>query len=230
MKIAVMQPYFFPYIGYFQLIHSVDKFVFYDDVNFIKNGWINRNRILINDHASYLTVQLADASPNKLINQVHFTDNRQKLKKSIELAYKKSPYFINVWPVVEHCMNFETNMISELAVETIKAVCKYLGINTQFELSSASYSDTKGIDKAERLVTICERNNAKHYINPSGGIELYKKEFFENRGITLNFINSNRINYIQNGSEFIPWLSIIDVLMWNDIKSVHKYLNDFTLI
>lgn len=225
-----MQPYFFPYIGYFQLVNAVDKFIFYDDVNFIKNGWINRNRILINGNASYLTVQLLDASPNKLINQVQFTDNRQKLKKSIELAYKKSPYFNNVWPVIEQSMNYNTHIISELAVETVKSICEYLNINTQFELSSATYSDTKGVDKAERLISICEINHAESYINPQGGIELYSKIDFALRNIDLRFLSTNNIIYNQGVNEFSPSLSIIDVLMHNSVTEIQVMLNDFELI
>lgn len=125
-----MQPYFFPYIGYFQLIQAADKFVFYDDVNFIKNGWINRNRILLNSQPAYITVQLKGASSFKQINHVEFTDNREKIRKTIEQAYKKAPYFDSAWPVINECLAFKTNLISELAIHSVIQVSKYLGIST----------------------------------------------------------------------------------------------------
>ena len=149
MKVAIMQPYFFPYIGYFQLINSVDKFIFYDDVNFINRGWINRNRILLNGESHFLTIQLKNASQNKLINEVEFIDNRIKLLKTIEHAYKKAPFYHLIVPVLSDCLTIQTNKISELAQYSVIQTCKYLDIETEFELSSKLYSDTKGLEKAE---------------------------------------------------------------------------------
>ncbi len=229
MKLAIMQPYFFPYIGYFQLIHAVDKFVFYDDVNFINRGWINRNRILINGDDSYFTIQLKEASQNKLIKDIVISDNRTKLLKTIELAYKKSPCFKDVWPLVEHCMASSTQNISQLAMETVKEVSEYIGLTTQFEISSQSYPESKGMDKAERLIDICKKNCADTYINPIGGVELYSKDVFANHNITLQFIQSKEVVYQQGKNEFVPWLSIIDVLMFNSKEEVIKLLSQFEL-
>ena len=230
MKIAVMQPYFFPYIGYFQLVASVDKFVFYDDVNFIKNGWINRNRILINGNPSYLTVQLKDASPFKLIKDIIFTDNRPKLKKSIQMAYKKAPYYEDVWPIIDKCLNVETNKISELAIESIITVSQYLNLTTSFERSSDVYSDTKASTKEARLKRICHSNSAGTYINPIGGMELYDKEDFLKSNINLLFLSVNDLTYQQFSSCFTPNLSIIDVLMFNSSTEVKRMLKECSLI
>ena len=206
MRLAIMQPYFFPYIGYFELINAVDNFVFYDDVNYIKNGWINRNRILINDKASYLTVSLNNASPNKLKNEIEILDNRPKLGKTILMAYRKAPFFDNAWPVVKNCLDFDSKRISEIAIFSIKAVSGYLELKTEFEVSSLNYSETKGKEKAERLIEICKRNTAKNYLNPIGGKELYSKEQFALNGIQIFFIKSKGNEYFQFGSKFTPWL------------------------
>ena len=230
MKLAVMQPYFFPYIGYFQLIKAVDKFVFYDDVNFINRGWINRNRIIINNTTNYITVQLIGASQNKLINEVEFIDNRQKLNISIEMAYKKAPFFTQVMPVIKNISKFETNSISNLAIYSVKEVCKYLQLKTKFEISSLNYSETKGLEKSNRLITICKQNMASTYINPIGGQELYNKEYFRNDNIELFFIKTNLSQYKQFNKEFIPGLSILDVMMFNSIKDIHKMLDNYELI
>ena len=231
MKLAIMQPYFFPYIGYFQLIYAVDKFVFYDDVNYIKNGWINRNRILINNQPSYFTIQLKGASPFKLINQIEFTDNRAKLKKTIQIAYRKAPFFNQVFPIIEQCLDYETNSISKLAIKTIEETAKYMNVNTSFEISSYKYADTKELERTERIITLCRINNAQTYINASGGTDLYSKEEFQNKGISLFFIKPQLTEYKQyNTDRFIPGLSVIDVMMFNSVKEIHKMLNNYDLI
>ncbi|MDX9694887.1 MAG: WbqC family protein [Bacteroidales bacterium] len=230
MKLAVMQPYFFPYIGYFQLIKAVDKFVFYDDVNFIKNGWINRNRIIINGHANYFTIQLKGASSNKLIKDVGFTDNRRKLVSTIMMAYKRAPYYMQSFPVIEKILNYQTDSINELAIYSVKQVCNYLGISTNFEVSSLNYPDSKGMDKAERLKEICQINNSNQYINPIGGQELYKKEDFKHSDINLSFIKTNYVEYKQFQNEFIAGLSIIDIMMFNSIEEIQIQLDNYELI
>lgn len=229
MKVAIMQPYFYPYIGYFQLIKSVDKFIFYDDVNYIKNGWINRNRILINGKAAYLTVELKNASPFKLINEIEFTNKRTKLLRSIELTYKKCPYFNDVFPVIEQNMNYQTNKISDLAIHSVKGVCHYLGIKTIMETSSIAYSELKNKKREERIINICKQNYADEYINASGGVALYDKDYFRTEGINLKFIIPNSTEYNQNSNEFVPGLSIIDVLMFNSIEEINTMLDNYQL-
>ena len=225
-----MQPYFFPYLGYFQLINVVDKFVFYDDVNFIKNGWINRNRILLNSQAKYITVQLNGASPNKLIQEVGFTDNREKLKRTIVQAYKKAPLFEQFWPIIEDVFNYQTETISELAAFSVIKTFEYVGLTTVFEFSSQNYADTNNLRKDERLIKICKRNNATEYINPIGGTELYTKSQFGQHGIKLHFLRTNPLQYRQFGHSFIPNLSIIDVMMFNTIEQIHEMLDNFELL
>lgn len=230
LYVAIMQPYFFPYIGYFQLINAVDKFIFYDDVNFIKNGWINRNRILVNKNASYLTVYLRDASPFKPINETGLIDNRAKLIKTITMAYKKAPYFDAVFPVIEACMKYDTDNISELAIKSIMEVSKYLDISTDFEISSIDYSGSKSKDRTERILDICKENDAGIYINASGGKELYAKETFINEGMELYFLEPEVIQYDQFGNNFEPWLSIIDVVMFNSVEEVQEMLSRYRLV
>ena len=230
MKLAVMQPYFFPYIGYFQLINVVDKLIFYDDVNFIKNGWINRNRILINGTAHYITVQLKNASSFKLIAETEFTNNIGAILKSININYKKAPYFNEVWPIIEDILKLETNRISELAINTIKSVCNYLRIEKDLELSSIHYPGTKGLLREKRIIKICELNNADIYINPIGGLELYDKQDFEKVGIGLKYLKTKKIIYHQFDNEFLPNLSIIDIMMFNSIEEIKKMLEEYEFL
>ncbi len=230
MKLWIMQPYVFPYIWYFQLIHAVDTFVFYDDVNFIKNGWINRNRILVNWDAHYLTIQLNWASSFKLINEVNFIDNRQKLLKTIAQSYKKAPFFDSIMPILNECFSHSTDKISEQAIFSITTICKYLDIKTSFEVSSEVYSQSKGLDRMDRIISICNLNNSKIYINPIGWVDLYNKESFRNKDIDLFFIKTNDIVYQQFENDFISNLSIIDVLMFIWIEWTRNLMNQYVLI
>ena len=225
-----MQPYFFPYIGYFQLINAVDIFVFYDDVNFIKNGWVNRNRILINGQASYYTLQLKDASSFKLINDITFTDNRNKLLKSIAVSYGKAPFFKDIFMLLEQCLTIETNKVANVAMNSVIEISNYLNIKTVFEVSSEKYKEIKGLDKTKRLLEICIKKQATSYINAIGGEELYDKSFFNEHNIQLSFIKSKEIFYKQFQYDFVPWLSIIDILMFNSIEQVQAMLNNYELI
>lgn len=139
MKIGIMQPYFFPYIGYWQLINAVDKYVIYDDVNYIKGGWINRNRILINDKPSFINLKMNGSSPNKLIKEIHVSnDNRwkNKLLKSIELSYRKAPFFEMSFPIIEEIINHDEVNLSLYLENLIKRIAEYLEMNTEFVLSS----------------------------------------------------------------------------------------------
>ena len=229
MKLAIMQPYFFPYIGYFQLINAVDKFVFYDDVNYINRGWINRNRILINNEAHYLTVSLKESSQNKTINQIEFIDNRRKMLKTIQLAYKRAPFYKDASPVIEECFDFDTNCISALNIHSILEVCKYLEVKTIFERSGRKYPETKPLGRTERIVSICKSNNVNTYINAIGGKEIYAKKDFEKQGIELLFLKPEIVEYKQYGNLFQPWLSIIDVLMFNNQSKIKEMLNHYIL-
>jgi hypothetical protein len=232
MKVAIMQPYFFPYIGYFQLINAVDKFIIYDDVNYINRGWINRNKVLINGKESFITVPLKEASQNKLINEVLIsTDVKWQVKmiRTVEQAYKKAPFFPEVFTIFKNIMESESSTIAELNYRSIIALCNYLSINTHIQISSSIYIN-KELSGQERILDICKQEGAAHYINPIGGMELYDINYFNNKGININFIQSNPISYQQYGNEFVQWLSIIDVLMFNGSDKVNTYLNNYCLI
>jgi hypothetical protein len=232
-SIAVMQPYFFPYIGYFQLINEVDKFVFYDDVDFIKNGWINRNRILINGEPKYLTIPCKNVSSNKLINTVEHALNergKKKLLKKLRFTYSNAPYFEHVFPVIEEVFNIDTELISEFAIESIVKVTDYLELKCEFQKSSEKY-DNHEFDAANRLIDICKIENMNYYVNSIGGKELYDKQYFLENEMKLDFLEPSITEYEQFNNEFVPGLSIIDVLMFNSISSIkNKLLMNYKLV
>lgn len=232
MTIAIMQPYIFPYIGYFQLINAVDKFIIYDDVNFINKGWINRNNLLVAGKAHLFTIPLKEASQNKLINEVNLLPNdpwRKKLLKTIQQSYQKAPNYPMVFGLVEEIVNFQTETIHELTVYALNNVCNYMGIGTEIVPSSSIYNN-KALKGPDRILDICQQESATHYINPVGGMELYDKVKFDQEGIRLNFLKSVGSPYSQFQNAFVPWLSVIDILMFNDHGQVSTLLKDYELI
>ena len=233
-KIAIMQPYLFPYIGYWQLMNTVDIFVSYDDVNYIKKGWINRNNILMGKQAHLLTLSLEKASQNKRINEInicHDINTKEIFLKAIEVSYKKAPFFNTVFPLIQDIMlNKECN-IAKFIFYSFQKITQYLDIKTQLMISSdiQKNNNLKGDDK---IVHICELLSGTHYINPIGGMDIYHPEKFSAKNIELSFIKSKleEIRYKQYGNDFISGLSIIDIMMFNSQEDVKKLLNLFSLV
>ncbi len=232
MTLAIMQPYFLPYIGYMQLMNAVDTFVLYDDVAFINRGWINRNKLLINGQEYLFSVPLKDASQNKRIHEVHLADDpkwRGKLLKTIEQGYRKAPFYPTVMPLAEKIVNFTTDSIADLIYFSLTQLNQYLSLTTRLVASSSVYQN-ESLRAQERILNICQQENATRYINPIGGMELYDKPTFVQAGIDLNFIKSKRVEYPQFRNDFIPWLSILDMLMFNDVATVKTMLNEYELV
>lgn len=234
MKTAIMQPYIFPYIGYFQMIGAVDFFVFYDDVHFINRGWINRNRILVNGKPTYITITLKEASQNKLINEISIFEEQKcfpKILKTIEQNYKKAPHFEVVYNLIKKIFDKKYENIGLLAAESVKEVCNYLDLKTKFSYSSEKFLNTKDNERADRLIKITKSLGSDTIINAIGGQALYDKIEFKEKGIDLFFIKTEEFSYPQlSVEEFQPHLSIIDVLMHNSKEEVKKLLSKYQLI
>lgn len=231
-KVAIMQPYFLPYIGYFQLINSVDKFILYDDVSFINKGWINRNNILVDNKANLFTIPLKDASQNKLINEIEIIQDgkwQNKLLKTFEQSYKKAPNFVSFFPILQEIINYTEGNISTYINNSIQLICNYLNINTLIVPSSQVFHNSE-LKAQARIIDICKITKANQYINPIGGTELYNKNDFNNSNIQLNFIKTKSIIYKQFTNDFVPFLSIIDLIMFVDKSEIKSYLNEFELV
>lgn len=227
-----MQPYLFPYIGYFQLVKAVDTFVVYDDVNFINRGWINRNNLLVNGQASLFTVPLVGASQNRLIKDIPLADFdkwREKFLRTIAVNYRRAPFFDPVYGLLTGMLAPGSGYISQLVVASLKAIAGYLEIGTAIVDSSATYQN-EHLKAQERILDICRQQACTTYINPIGGTELYNRDRFAAAGIELKFIKSKPINYRQFGQSFVPWLSILDVLMFNSVEEVNHLLNEYELL
>lgn len=232
-KVAIMQPYLFPYIGYFQLIKAVDLFIVYDDVQWIKGGWINRNRVLSLEGVSYVTLPVKKDSFSKQIKERVFADNieaeKHKLLNDLTSVYKDAPYFIQTMKLIESCLSSEDNNVASFIVQSLVNICEYLGISTEI-IYSSTLDKKANLKSQERVININEQVGANWYINPIGGQELYDRGTFSSHGIDLYFIKTNPINYKQINEEYIPNLSIIDVMMFNSRQEINNMLINYELI
>lgn len=228
MRVAIMQPYFFPYLGYFQLIHSVDTFVVYDDVNYINRGWVSRNNILEQGKTKRISLEALGASQNKLIKDVRVGQNQRKLIRTISQNYSKAPYFSEVLPLVEGVLLQNVNNLADFLSYGLQRVSAYLGLQRTWCMSSVLQKDNnlRGQDK---VLAICQELGATHYINMPGGKTLYDTESFAKLGIQLSFIEPKISAYRQFGGEFVPNLSIIDVMMFNSREQCGQLLQEYEL-
>ncbi|THU41541.1 hypothetical protein FAM09_05390 [Niastella caeni] len=235
MNIAVMQPYVFPYLGYYQLVGAVDTFVFFDDVNYINKGWINRNRILQNNEPFRFTIPLVKASQNRLINEIEIAEYdkwRKDFLKLLELNYKKAPNFSFFYKWLEDFFySKEYRLIGEITSDSVEQIAKLMNLPTRFLRSSdLSYKTEEKQNGQDKILSICDILKADQYINPKNGVEIYEEEPFTAKNIRLRFINMDDIKYHQfERDNFQSALSIIDVLMFVDVSTARELLNKYTL-
>lgn len=232
MKVAIMQPYFFPYIGYFQLISAVDVFVIYDNLKYTKKGWINRNRIISNGKELLFSIPLKKDSDYLKINerQISTDFDKEKFQRIISENYKKSENFDDIYMLVNKILSNNTNNLFDFIFNSILEVCSYLNLDTKVIKSSTLLVD-RDFKGQEMVLAICKQLEAKTYINPIGGTELYSKEVFLENNIELFFLKAQAKEYQQHSNEFIPFLSIIDLLMMNSREKIIEMINcDYELI
>lgn len=232
-KIAIMQPYIFPYIGYFQLINSVDEFIIYDNIQYTKKGWINRNRILANGKDQLITLPIKkDSDYLNIVNRElseSWDKDKNKILNIIRSTYHKAPYFSEIYKLISKCLNNEEKNLYKFIFDSIININEFLEIKTKIIVSSTINID-HSLKSKDKVIALCKARNASIYINAIGGMDLYNKEEFKQHQIDLSFIKSNPIEYKQFNNEFIPWLSIIDVMMFNSKDQIKEYLNSYTLV
>ncbi len=233
MTIAIMQPYLFPYIGYWQLIQAVDTFVVYDNIQFSKKGWFHRNNILLNGKKILFSIPLKkDSDYLDVVDRMLSEDSDKQINKiiaQIENGYKKAPYFNDVFPLVKDIFNSSEKNLFYYIYNSMQLVTAYLGIDTKIILSSTLDIDHQ-LKAEEKVIAINKILHADRYINAIGGQELYDKDRFSAEGLTLNFLNTEIAEYKQFNNEFVPYLSIIDIMMFNSKDEIKEMLNRYVLI
>jgi len=221
MRLAIMQPYFFPYIGYFQLIASVDRFILYDNIKYTKKGWINRNRMLQNGKDVVFSLPLKGDSDDLDIRERELASvfDRDKLLSKFRGTYRRAPYFAQTFSLVEQIVRYENANLFRFLHHSIARTCERLGIATEITISSSIVID-HDLRSQDKVLALCEALRARTYVNTIGGMSLYSKGTFQEKGIDLKFIKPKPFEYSQFGDAFVPWLSIIDVLMFNPLDAI----------
>ncbi|MFZ6643636.1 WbqC family protein [Undibacterium sp. TC4M20W] len=232
LKVAIMQPYFFPYIGYFQLVNAVDLFIVYDNIKYTKKGWINRNRFLQNDQDCMFSLPLkSDSDMLDIVERELAADfNPRKLLQQLSGAYRRAPYFAQTLPLLEAVLLHDDKNLFRFLEHALRKTCAHLGIATEFKVSSTIpiAHELKGKHK---VMAMCQAVGAHTYVNAIGGMDLYEPQEFSQHGLELKFIRSKPFEYAQAGADFVPWLSIIDVMMFNPPETIQSTLDQgFDLI
>jgi hypothetical protein len=231
MTLGIMQPYFLPYLGYWQLLAAVDRFVVYDNVKYTKKGWINRNRFLQNGAPQYFTVALKGASDAATIAERELADDfdRDKLLRSLAAGYRKAPRFAEVFPVVEQIVQMRASNLFEYLHHSLMVMAAFLEIDTPMVVSSTITID-HNLHAEDKVLALCRELGAERYLNPIGGQELYSGERFAAAGVTLSFLHSRAVEYPQFGGPFVPGLSMLDVVMFNDRPAVRRLLQEADVV
>jgi hypothetical protein len=234
MRVAIMQPYFLPYIGYWQLMNEVDVFVVYDNIQFTRKGWIHRNRMLQNDKDEYFSLPLKKDSDYKDVVERYLSEGAEiemlKLIRRLEGNYRKAPYFEEIYPLINQVLSNSERNLFRFIYDSMAIIKEKLSIRTKLIVSSEIEIDHT-LKSQDKVIAICSALNATAYLNPIGGLELYQKEVFEQQGIELKFLKSKLETYVQFNNTFVPGLSIMDILMFNSIDNIKYTLqNEFELV
>lgn len=232
MRVAIMQPYFFPYIGYFQLIGAVDLFIVYDNIKYTKKGWINRNRMLKDGSDVMFSLPLKSGSDSLDVRDRALAEdfNRRKLLNQLRGAYERAPHFTDVFPLIEQVVLHQDSNLFRYLRHALRCTCDRLRIETPIHVSSSIDID-HGLKSQEKVIALCRAVGATTYVNAIGGQELYDRHAFRNERLDLRFIRSKPVEYLQFGNAFVPWLSIIDVLMFNPLDTITKHhLQEYELV
>lgn len=232
-KIGIMQPYFFPYIGYFQLMHAVDEFVVYDNIKYTKKGWINRNRILNNGKDVYITLPLKKDSDylhvcDRELSESWHTE-RRKMLNLITASYQGAPQYAAAFPVIHNALLYEEMNLFAFIYHSLQLTKDYLGIKTPLVVSS-EIKINHDLRAEQKIMAITKARNADMYINPIGGTELYNKDAFKDNSIRLHFLKTSDVHYSQFKNNFLSSLSIIDVMMFNSKEAIQKMLAFYALV
>jgi hypothetical protein len=228
---AVMQPYLLPYVGYFQLVRLADEFVLHDDVQYIKGGWINRNRMLVNGASAWFTLSVRHADHALPICERQWHDAKresQALLRRFDAAYRRAPHCAEVMPIIRAALAFPSDNVADSLAHCLGVVCHHLGLTTHVR-SSRTLGLGPALAGQDRVLEICARLGATAYVNLPGGVDLYDPAAFGVRGLKLNFIQPALAPYPQLGAAFVAGLSIVDVLMFNSRDRVREMLADYTL-
>ncbi len=231
--VAMMQPYLFPYLGYFQLIAISDVFVLGDDLQYVKGSWMNRNRVLVNGQPKLITFPLKKGRQAESVNQRWLCDDFEReadaLLRMLERCYAKAPQREQVLPLLRDILHYPERNLALFTENSIRRLCAYLDIETPIHCGSSLGLPAR-MEMQDRVIQICHRMDGELYLNPIGGLELYCPARFRADGLLLRFLRMDDITYAQFKHPFVPSLSIIDVLMFNSRDEIKELLQRFRVV
>ncbi|RZA02799.1 MAG: glycine transferase [Sphingobacteriaceae bacterium] len=233
MTLGIMQPYFLPYLGYFSLIKHTDKWIIFDPVQYIRHGWIERNRILKPAEGwQYIAIPLQKHNRETLIKDIKIREEDWRTKILNQLAhYKKAPYYQSTIQVLTEGFTIKTDSITLMNAHILKCICQYLHINFNYEVFSEMNLNIDPVKNAgDWALNISKAYGANTYINPPGGVDIFDKDAFKKSGIALKFLSINLTPYHQHRKTFEPGLSIIDVMMFNSVDEINNMLDNYQII
>ena len=232
MKLGIMQPYAFAYLGYFQLINAADLFVLYDDVAFEKQGWVNRNVLGARHGPQRFTLPVCKPRLGQTIIDMRLHEaksHQRRLLKTVETLYRRAPYYEHARPVLERAIKNDNDNLASYVCHSLEVLNEYLGLATPL-LRSSEISHDRTLTGQQRVIEICRAQGAATYLNAEGGMQLYEEAVFKRQGVDLLFLVHETRPYRQNSSEFLPRLSIIDVMMFNSRQEIARLLGDYRLV
>ncbi len=227
MKLAIMQPYFLPYIGYYQLIAAVDLFVVYDNIKYTKKGWINRNRMLLNGKDVMFSLPLRKDSDALDIRdrELAVDFDRAKLLNQWRGAYSAAPFFKDTFPLLEKVVGYEDPNLFRYLFNSLRVTCEHLGLKTPFKISSEIPID-HSLRSQDKVLALCQAEGARKYINAIGGLELYDSDAFRAHEIEFKALRTRPFPYEQFGQAHVPYLSIVDLLMFNSASKLYEVITE----
>ncbi|MDR7119170.1 WbqC family protein [Rheinheimera soli] len=233
MNVAIMQPYFLPYLGYWQLLVASDVFVLYDNIQFTKKGWFHRNNILLNGEKKLFTLPLKQGSDYLNVVERYLADDAgqaiSKILAQIKQSYRKAPYFDAAYPVIEQCFLCPQTNLFYFTEHSIRLLCQFLGIERTI-IRSSDIAIDHSLRSEAKVIALCQALGAKRYINAIGGLELYNKNTFQHAGLELCFLQSHVPGYRQFDADFVPYLSVIDLIMFTSQQQLKEMLADYSLV
>ncbi|GAA4018292.1 WbqC family protein [Hymenobacter fastidiosus] len=235
MKLAIMQPYLFPYLGYYQLLNAVDRFVVYDDVQFMLQGWVNRNHLLVNGRSYLFTLPLEKVSSHRTVRATQvknrlFPGWYAKFMRTLRQSYSRAPQVERVLELVAQTfVGARERSAAEVATESLRQVHHYLQLPGELVPTATTYQNAH-LSGPARVLDICRQEGATHYVNAINGTRLYQRADFAVAGIELQFLQSAPLPYPQRQPGFVPNLSILDALMFNEPAAVRELLTQYTLV
>lgn len=228
--VALMQPYLLPYLGYFHLMSAVDRFIIHDDVQYIKGGWINRNRFLRDGEPVIFTLPVRQGGHNRLISESHYADQLpealSRILRQFDAAYRGSDHYRAVVTFLRGVAPLGERSVVTFNAFMLRVLAKTFGLRASFSLSSELGIDPRSRGQ-DRVIEICRRVGADCYLNPLGGRDLYDREAFARAGLHLGFIESTFLQYPQASNSFVPALSIVDVLFGVGLEGMGPHLASY---